>query len=118
MGFAINSNEAQDIIDDLMADGKVIRPSIGIYGKTAISAASGGVEGVYVQEVIRESGAAVAGIMPTDIITEIGGNSVKNMEDLNDVLEGRKVNDDLPCKIWRNGKIKDISIVLSELKVN
>lgn len=118
MGFAINSNETQNIIDALMAGGKVIRPSIGIYGKTAISAASGGVEGVYVQEVIRESGAAIAGIMPTDIITEIGGHSVKNMENLNDVLEKYKVHDHVPCKIWRNGKIKDINIVLSELKIN
>jgi serine protease Do len=118
MGFAINSNEAQDIINDLMTKGKVIRPSIGIYGKTAISAASAGVEGVYVQEVIRESGAAIAGIMPIDIITEIGGHSVKNMEDLNNVLEGYEVNDEVPCKIWRNGEIKNISIVLSELKVN
>ncbi|MGH4118973.1 S1C family serine protease [Clostridium sp.] len=118
MGFAINSNEAQDIINDLMTDGKVIRPSIGIYGKTAISADGGGVEGVYVQEVIRESGAAIAGIMPTDILTEIGGHSVKNMEDLNSVLSAYKVNDEVPCKIWRNAKIINISIVLSELKVN
>ena len=116
--FAIKSNEAQDIISDLMAYGKVIRPSIGIDGKTAISAASSGVEGVYVQEVTRESGADIAGIMPTDIITEIGGMSIKNMEDLNDVMEGYKVHDDLTCKIWRNGKIKEVSIILSELKVN
>ncbi|MBK5239736.1 MAG: trypsin-like peptidase domain-containing protein [Clostridium sp.] len=118
MGFAINSNEAQDIINDLMTDGKVIRPSIGIYGETATSAASGGVEGVYVKDVIRESGAAIAGIMPTDIITEIGGHSAKNMEDLNNILSEYKVNDDISCKIWRDGKIKKISIVLSELKVN
>ncbi|MGK0466938.1 MAG: serine protease Do [Clostridium sp.] len=116
--FAIKSNEAQDIISDLMAYGKVIRPSIGIDGKTAISAASSGVEGVYVQEVTRESGADIAGIMPTDIITEIGGKSIKNMEDLNYVMEGYKVHDDLHCKIWRNGEIKEFSIVLSELKVN
>ena len=116
--FAIKSNEAQDIINDLMAYGKVIRPSIGIDGKTAISEASSGVEGVYVQEVTRESGAAIAGIMPADIITEIGGKSIKNMEELNYVMEGYKVNDDLRCKIWRNGKIKEINIVLAELKVN
>ncbi|MEK6265737.1 MAG: trypsin-like peptidase domain-containing protein [Clostridium sp.] len=117
MGFAINSNEAQDIINDLMIDGKVIRPSIGIYGKTAMSAASD-VEGVYVQEVIRESGAAIAGIIPTDIITEIGGYSVKNMEDINKILAEYKIHDDLPCKIWRNDEIKEVTIVLSELKVN
>lgn len=115
MGFAINSNEVEKIINDLIEYGKVIRPTIGIYGNTAISVTSGGVEGVYVQEVIRGSGAAIAGIMPTDIITEFAGKSVKNMEELSDVLEEYKVYDNLPCKVWRNGKIKDISIVLSEL---
>ena len=118
MGFAINSNEAKIIIDDLMTYGKVIRPAIGIYGGTAISVGNDGVEGVYVQEVIRGSGAALAGIMPTDIIIELGGKSVKNMEDLSDILEGYKVSDRLSCKVWRNGKVKEVSITLSELKSN
>ncbi|MCA1075219.1 trypsin-like peptidase domain-containing protein [Clostridium bowmanii] len=117
-GFAISTNEAKEIIDDLMTYGKVIRPALGIYGGTAISVGDDGVEGVYVQDVVRESGAAVAGIMPTDIITEIGGKSVKNMEDLSKVLESYKVGGTLSCKIWRDGKIKGISIILSELKAH
>jgi serine protease Do len=116
MGFAINSNQAKEIINSLMTYGKVIRPSIGIYGGTAISVGSDGVEGVYVQEVVRGSGASIAGIMPTDIIIELGGKSVKNMEELSDILEKYKVSDRVPCKIWRSGKIKDINITLSELK--
>jgi len=116
MGFAINSNQAKEIINSLMSYGKVIRPSIGIYGGTAISAGTDGVEGVYVQEVVRGSGASIAGIMPTDIIIELGGKSVKNMEELSDILEKFKVSDRVPCKIWRSGKIKDINITLSELK--
>jgi len=118
MGFAINSNEAKEIINDLMTYGKVIRPAIGIYGGTAISVGNDGVEGVYVQEVIRGSGAAVAGIMPTDIIIELGEKSIKDMEDLSDILDKYKVSDRLSCKIWRNGKVKDISIILSELKIH
>ena len=116
MGFAINSNEVKQIISDLMTYGKVIRPSIGIYGGTAISVGSDGVEGVYVQEVVRGSGASLAGIMPTDIIIQLGGKSVKNMDELSNILEKYKVSDRVPCKIWRNGKVKDITITLSELK--
>ena len=117
-GFAISANEAKEIINDLMTYGKVIRPAIGIYGGTAISVGNDGVEGVYVQEVVRGSGAAVAGIMPTDIIIEIGGKSVKNMEELSNILEKYKVGGQLSCKIWRDGKVKDISIILSELKIH
>jgi len=117
-GFAISTNEAKAIIDDLMTYGKVIRPAIGIYGGTAISVSNDGVAGVYVQEVIRGSGAAVAGILPTDIITEVGGKRVKNMEELSKVLEKYKVGSRVVCKIWRSGKIKEISITLSELKTH
>lgn len=117
-GFAISTNEAKEIINDLMTYGKVIRPSIGIYGGTAISVGNDGVEGVYVQEVVRGSGASVAGILPTDIITEIGGKNVKNMEELSNVLGKYKVGGKLTCKIWRNGKVQDISIILSELKIH
>ena len=115
-GFAISTNEAKAIINDLITYGKVIRPAIGIYGSTAISVGNGGIEGVYVQEVVRGSGAAVAGIMPTDIITEIAGKRVKNMEELSNVLEKYKVGGYLSCKIRRDGKVKGIKITLSELK--
>jgi serine protease Do len=118
MGFAININEAKAIINDLMDYGKVIRPAIGIYGAVAISEGKDGVEGVYVQEVVRGSGAYVAGIMPTDIIIQIGDAKVKNMEELSNILEKYKVGGRISCRIWRNGKIKDISITLSELKTN
>jgi len=117
-GFAISANETKEIIEDLMTYGKVIRPAIGIYGGTAISVGNDGIEGVYVQEVVRGSGGALAGIMPTDIITEIGGKRVKNMEELSKVLENYKVGGTLACKIWRDGKVKSIDIVLSELKAH
>jgi len=56
--------------------------------------------------------------MPNDILIQIGDASVKNMEDVSNVLEKFKISDRLSCKIWRNGKVKNISIVLSELKVH
>lgn len=116
MGFAINTNVAKEIINDLMTYGKVIRPAIGIYGVAAISVGNNGIEGVYVQQVVSGSGAAVAGIRPTDIITKIGGVNVKNMEELSNILEKYKVAGNVQCTIWRNGKVKDINIIISELK--
>jgi serine protease Do len=115
-GFAINSNEAAQIIDDLITYGKVIRPALGIYGGgTQISVGDEGVEGIYVQEVTKGSGADLAGIMPTDIIIEIDDMTTKNMQDLSGILEKYEVGDKLSCKVWRNGKIKKLSIILSEL---
>jgi len=118
MGFAININEVKEIIKGLMTNGKVIRPALGIYGVPSISKGNYATQGVYVQEVVSGSGAAVGGIMPNDILIQIGDASVRNMEDVSNVLEKFKVSDRLSCKIWRNGKVKNISIVLSELKVH
>jgi len=116
MGFAINSNEAKEIINDLMTYGKVIRPALGIYGMASVSTGNA-TGGVLVQEVVSGSGAAIAGIRPNDIIIQVGDASVTNMEELSNILEKYKVDDHLTCKILRNGKALNINIILSELKV-
>ncbi|MCB2294889.1 trypsin-like peptidase domain-containing protein [Clostridium algoriphilum] len=118
MGFAINANEVKEIIKGLMTNGKMIRPTLGIYGVPSISKGNDTKKGVYVQDVISGSGAAVAGIMPSDIIMQIGDTSVRNMEDISNVLEKFKISDRLSCKIWRNGKAQNINIILSELKIH
>jgi len=118
MGFAINSNEAKEIINDLMTHGKVTRTSIGIYGTAIVSTGNDDVQGVQVLEVTPGSGAAVAGIKPNDIIMQIGDTSVENMEDLSNIIKKYKVTDSISCKVWRKGKALNISIILSELKVN
>jgi len=118
MGYAISANEAKKIIEELISSGKVIRPSIGIYGESAVKADNDGIEGVRVQEVIKESGADKAGIIPNDIIVQIADASLKNMEDLSNVLNKYKVSDRVSCKVWRGGKALKISITISELKAD
>ncbi|MGH4049926.1 MAG: S1C family serine protease [Clostridium sp.] len=118
LGYSISSNEASEIIKKLISSGKVIRPSIGIYGEAAVKADNDGIEGVHVQEVISGSGAEEAGIIPNDIIVQIADVSLKNMEDLSNVLNKYKVSDHVSCKIWRGGKSLKISITISELKAD
>jgi len=118
LGYAISSNEASKIIQELITNGKVIRPAIGIYGDAAVKADNDGIEGVHVQEVIIGSGAAKAGIIPNDIIVQIADASLKNMEDLSNVLNKYKVSDKVSCKIWRGGTSLKVSITISELKVD
>lgn len=116
MGFAISINEAKDIVKSLMNYGKVVsRPFIGIYGQSIISDANK-VQGVYVKEVVKDSGAYKAGIKPTDIIVELDGKKVTKFEDLADIIDSHKIGDTISCKVWRNGKTVQYKIVLSELK--
>lgn len=115
MGFAISINEAKSIINSLMSYGKVSRPFLGIYGQSVVSQQNK-VQGVYVNEVVKESGAASAGIKPTDIIVELDNKKIVRFEDLSDVLDKHKIGDSIKCKVWRNGKTIEVNIVLSDVK--
>lgn len=115
MGFAIGINEAKGIIKSLMDYGKVSRPSLGIYGQGVVSEKNN-IQGVYIREVVQGSGAAAAGIKPTDIIVELDKKKVTKVEDLSDVLDKHKVGDTIQCKIWRNGKTIEVNITLSDMK--
>jgi len=78
IGFAIPSNMAKQVIEQLLANGKVIRGwlGVGIQPLTPELAKKFGVmenEGVLVNEVYEKDPAAVAGIKPGDIIVSIDG---------------------------------------------
>lgn len=118
MGFAISINEAKNVIDSLITHGKVVsRPYVGIYGET-ISSEKNKIKGVYVKEVVKGSGAAAAGIKPTDIIIELDGKKITRFEDIGDVTDGHKIGDTIGCKLWRNGDTTEVKITLLEVKDN
>ncbi len=115
IGFAISINEAKDIIKSLMDYGKVSRPYLGVSGET-ISSEQTRVSGVYVTEVVQGSGAAAAGIKPTDIIVELDGKKVTKWDDLGEIVGSHKIGDTVKVKILRNDKYKEVNIKLSEMK--
>ena len=81
IGFAIPSNMAKQVMDQLVTHGKVVRGwlGVGIQAVTADLAAKFGVtegEGVLVNEVFENDPAARGGIKPGDVITKIDGKLV------------------------------------------
>ncbi|MFU0824393.1 S1C family serine protease [Clostridium sp.] len=116
IGFAIASNEAKDIIDEIMKYGKAARPDLGIYGRDAVSNNDDGVKGVYVTSVTKGSGAERAGIKPTDIIVEIEKKKITKFEDMAGILGKYKIGDTVKCKIWRNGNNIDMTIELADME--
>ncbi|BDR68407.1 protease [Clostridium tetani] len=115
MGFAISINEAKEIINSLMNYGKVKRPSLGVKGQPVVSR-DGKIKGFYVNEIILGSGAARSGIKPTDVIIELNGKKVENVDDIAQILEQHKIGDTVKCKVWRNGATREVNIILSELQ--
>ncbi|WQK86429.1 trypsin-like peptidase domain-containing protein [Mammaliicoccus sp. Dog046] len=120
IGFAIPSNEVDNIIKDIMSDGKVTRPYIGI-GMISIEDIPNEYKkelnltedkGVYVSEVDRK---ANNGLKKEDVITEIDGKKVHSVSDIKNYLYNKKKpGDKLTLKIVRNGKTQTEKITLKE----
>lgn len=66
--------------------------------------------GFYIQELDKSGSAYMAGIKPTDIILEVDGYEVVNVDDLIALLHGKKKDDILHCRILSNGEFKEVDI--------
>ncbi|HSA61019.1 MAG TPA: Do family serine endopeptidase [Nitrospiraceae bacterium] len=91
IGFAIPSNMAKQVIEQLLAKGKVVRGwlGVGIQPLTPELAKKFGVtegEGVLVNEVFEKDPAAAAGIKPGDIIVRIDGTVVDSPNKLSRLI--------------------------------
>jgi serine protease Do len=91
IGFAIPSNMAKQVIEQLLAKGKVVRGwlGVGIQPLTAELAKKFGVaegEGVLVNEVFEKDPAALAGIKPGDVIVRIDGAVVDSPNKLSRLI--------------------------------
>ena len=108
IGFAIPINSTIDVYKELISNGKISRPYIGIAKRNNL------VEGIYVKSVENFSAAEKAGIQPGDVIIEADGTSIKTMDELNTIKNKHSVGDKLTLKINRDGKEKEIALTLQE----
>lgn len=116
IGFAIPSNEVKVTIEQLVKNGKIERPSIGIgllnlsdipeaYRKELNTNLD---EGVYVAKVAKSSNIKVG-----DIITKVNNQTVKEDTDLRTYLyQNKKPGDKVTLTVVRDGKEKEIEVTL------
>ncbi len=117
MGFAIPINDTINIYQQLIENGKVSRPYIGISGidideKTAKK--NDLPIGIYVKGTETFSSAEKSGIKIGDVITAIDGVEVSTMQELNDIKNKKNVGDNITLEIYRNSENIEISIELGE----
>ncbi len=117
IGFAIPITSATNIINQLIDNGSVVRPYIGIAGSDItekISTRYHVPQGVYVEEVSKDSPAEKAGLQQGDIITAINDNEIKTINELNKIKYTYNVGDTVKLKVNRNNEDIEIDIKLSE----
>ncbi|MGK0253607.1 MAG: Do/DeqQ family serine protease [Mariniflexile sp.] len=116
--FAVPSNIARRVIEDIMEYGNVQNGILGITGGAlnSQSAEKFGVndtEGIYIDSVVEASGAEKSGIKKGDIIKEIDNIKVSKFTDLTGHISAKRVNDVVTLKIDRGGILKTISVTLT-----
>ncbi|MEM2083556.1 MAG: trypsin-like peptidase domain-containing protein [Nitrososphaerota archaeon] len=119
IGFAIPINKVKKIAEDLIKYGKVIRPWLGIYGVDLTPQLSSYYnlpvqEGVIIAKVIRGSPADISGIEEGDIILSVDRMPIKNMMELQKIIQNKKVGEEITIRIIRDYKTYDVKVELSK----
>lgn len=117
IGFAIPINSTVDIYKQLISDGKVKRPYIGISGRDINEQTAKQyklVEGVYIVSVEPYSSAEKAGLKSYDVITEVDGKKITSMDELNEIKNSHKIGDIINLKVYRDNNYVDVQVTLGE----
>ena len=122
IGFAVPSNVAKNVVQQLKENGHVTRGWLGvaIQGITPAIAKSLGLNseqpsGALVASVTPNSPAAKAGVKQGDVITSAGGHPVKQVGDLPRIVAGTPPGKQLDLTILRGGKEMKLAAALGEL---
>jgi S1-C subfamily serine protease len=123
IGFAIPVDTVNWVVPQLIAFGKVQRPTLGVELASDHIVRRSGIEGAVVTRVVEGSGADRAGIRPIyrdrrgrvvvgDVIVAINGEPVRSGGELGLALEKYKEGDTVTVTINRDGREKDIRVTL------
>lgn len=116
IGFAIPSNQAKAIYEQLKSNGKVTRGWLGVgiadVGRTRKQAEAAGYKGengVYVSETFRDT-PAYGKLQPDDVITSIDGKKVRTSQELRNQIAVTAPGTELKLGVVRNGKDVEVPI--------
>lgn len=117
--FAVPSNIAKKVVEDIMEYGNVQNGILGVVGGTLNSRAAkelgiAETEGFYVGGVDEDSGADLAGIQEGDIIKKVDDIRISKFADLSGYLNTKRPNDIVQVTILRDGKDKVIPVTLAK----
>ncbi len=120
IGFAIAINTAKPIADQLVANGKVTHPYLGVgyvplTPALAIRLGTNEKQGAVVTQVAAGSPAEAAGIQASDIITRVDGKALDTESALAEDLNAHKVGDTVTLAIVSGASTKDVSVKLAEM---
>jgi serine protease Do len=120
IGFAIPSNLAKTIMNDIITTGKVVRGWLGVYiqnvtPEIAQAMKLSSPQGVIVSKVQENSPAMKAGLKPEDIILQFNGKDITNTVELSTFVASTAPGTTVTLKVLRNDKPMEVKVKLEEL---
>jgi S1-C subfamily serine protease len=115
--FAVASNTAQFVLSEIIRHGYVRRAYIGVSGQTAPiprrHAVVAGIDnkmGALLAQIEPDSPAALAGLLPGDVVIKLDGVDVNGVDDLIRILDRDRINRTLAMEVLRMGRLRAIDI--------
>ncbi len=118
--FAVPSNLARKIVEDIMEYGNVQQGILGVAGAPINPAVAQQIEtsesqGFYVNSVEPGSGAEKAGLKEGDVIKAVDGKEITKFSDLSGYLNTKRPDDVVEVKLMRDGDLKTVPVTLYKL---
>lgn len=119
MGFAIPINQVKVIVSQLISNGHVTRPYLGLYGIDKTLAARNGISwdhngGIYVYKIADGSPLDGSDIVRGDYIMQINGKATNSLSELRNVMMNYKPGDKVTITYEHSGHTRTAVVVLGE----
>ena len=123
-GFAIPINEVRGVSGQLIKDGRVAWPYLGVMvgdldalepAKRAELGKGVPAKGAFASDITANSPAEKAGIKPGDIITKLDDQKIESGADVVDYVSARAIGAKVAVHLLREGKERTVPVILAEL---
>jgi putative serine protease PepD len=115
IGFAIPSNIAQRVADEIIADGSATHGLLGASVRDASSVEGATVAGAYIADVTDGGAAAAAGLKADDVVTAFNGVPISSASDLTAQVRAAAAGSKAEVTYVRGGKEYEIEVELGKL---
>jgi serine protease Do len=122
LGLAVPINAAtRQIVGALMSEGRFRRAYLGIAGgprplPPRLARRLGRASGVEIVEVVPGGPADRAGLRPEDLLVELDGRPIEQMDELQRVVVSELIGQPVRAKVLRNGSERELELVPAELE--
>ncbi|HCL62760.1 MAG TPA: serine protease [Rhizobiales bacterium] len=120
IGFAVPSNSAVQVVDQLKQYGETRRGWLGVHVQNVTQEIADSLgmpqpSGALVANVSPNSPAAAAGLQPSDVILKFDGQPIDNMRSLPRAVASTAIGKSVPVELLRKGQTVDVNVTVGRL---